>query len=117
MRIGAIQIYIYIFKEWEFLNARVIACVSSPDVGIHGKGYHAWLGGTIQDLGTLNLAAGLFPFPPPTPEPAGWRAVTVSQDRCLSNGSHVVTVSNYDLFHKKSTINLGKGWKKPENLG
>lgn len=37
---GHSNIYIF-FKEWEFLNARVIACVSSPDVGIHGKGYHA----------------------------------------------------------------------------
>lgn len=35
-----------------------------------------------------------------------------SQDRCLASGSHVVTVGDYDLFHKESTINLGKGEKK-----
>ena len=84
-------------------------CIFSCCWACVGRGHPAWLWELIWGLGTLSLAAGLFPSPPPTPEPAGWRAVTVSQDNCLSSGSHVVTVGNYDLFHRESTINLGKG--------
>lgn len=84
-------------------------CIFSCCWACMGRGHPAWLWEMFWGLGTLNLAAGLFPSPPPTPEPAGWRAVTVSQDNCLSSGSHVVTVGNYDLFHRESTINLGEG--------
>lgn len=72
-----------------------------------------------DDLGPWDPESGCWALslPSPTPEPAGCRAVTVAfQDNCLSSGSRVVTVGNYDLFHRESTINLGGGGEEIREL-
>lgn len=85
-------------------------CIFSCCWACVGRGHPCLTVG--DDLGPWDPESGCWALSLPslTPEPAGCpETVTVSQDNCLSSGSRVVTVGNYDLFHRESTINLGGG--------
>lgn len=78
-------------------------------LGLWGKGDSARLQGMTWVLGTLRLAAWALSLPSPNPRASGMTGADGISGLMPVTCSHAMTVGNYDLFHKESTPNFGKG--------